>query len=127
MPVTTTLEAQGPVEQLDPEALALAAAALEPEFPETSAPRSRRQSVLVLWICALAINGTAAIYTLPSDLPSLAVDRVADLLAPREAPAPKPDPVMAALKEIQSAQQQQMAALLENNQVLQQSAARDQQ
>lgn len=127
MPVTVTLEAQGPVEQLDPEALALAAAALEPEAPEIPAPPSSRKSVLALAVCALAINGAAAIYTLPSDLSSRAVDRVVDLLAPREAPAPKPDPVMAALKEIQSAQQQHMAALQENNQVLQQSAAREQQ
>ena len=44
MDMTTTSEAQGLVEQLDPAALALAVAALEPAAPE--APASDRKSVV---------------------------------------------------------------------------------
>ncbi|MGY8704836.1 hypothetical protein RAD16_03710 [Bradyrhizobium sp. 18BD] len=124
MHVTTTSEAQGLVEQLDPAALALAAAP-EPAAPEAPAPikQSSRTSVLALSVCALAINGAAAIYTWPSDLPSLNVSRLAELLPRGDAPAPKADPVAAALKDIQSAQQQHTASLQENNQALQQNAA----
>ncbi|MET3966372.1 hypothetical protein ABID62_002436 [Bradyrhizobium sp. S3.9.1] len=123
--MTTTSEAQGLVEQLDPAALALAVAALEPAAPEASAPakRSSRKSVLALSVCALAINGAAAIYTLPADFPSPNVSSLAELLPRREASAPKPDPVVAALKDIQSAQQQHTASLQENNHALQQNAA----
>ncbi|WP_314961782.1 hypothetical protein [Bradyrhizobium cosmicum] len=78
-------------------------------------------------VCALAINGAAAVYTLPSDFASLNIGSLAELLPSREAPAPKPDPVVAALKEIQSAQQQHTASLQENNRALQQNAAREQQ
>ncbi|WP_354133706.1 hypothetical protein [Bradyrhizobium sp. S3.9.1] len=125
MDMTTTSEAQGLVEQLDPAALALAVAALEPAAPEASAPakRSSRKSVLALSVCALAINGAAAIYTLPADFPSPNVSSLAELLPRREASAPKPDPVVAALKDIQSAQQQHTASLQENNHALQQNAA----
>jgi hypothetical protein len=125
MHVTMTSEAQGLVEQFDPAALALAAAAPEPAAPEAPAPikRSSRKSVLALSVCALAINGAAAIYTLPSDFPSPNLSSLADLLPHREAPAPKPDPVAAALKDIQSAQQQHTASLQENNHALQQNAA----
>ncbi len=96
--MTTTSETQGLVEQFDPAALALAAAAPDPAAPEAPAPskRSSRKSVLALSVCALAINGSAAIYTLPFD---------------------------AALKDIQSAQQQHTASLQENNHALQQNAA----
>ncbi|MBR0817889.1 hypothetical protein [Bradyrhizobium liaoningense] len=123
--MTTTSEAQGLVEQFDPAALALAAAAPEPAAPEAPAPtkRSGRKSVLALSVCALAINGAAAIYTLPSDFPSPNVGGLADLFPRREASAPKPDPVVAALKDIQSAQQQHTASLQENNYSLQQNAA----
>ena len=122
--MTTTPEAQGLVEQLDPAALALAAAP-EPAAPEAPPPirQSSRKSVLALSVCALAINGAAAVYTWPSDLPSLNVGRLAELLPRWDAPAPKADPVVAALKDIQSAQQQHTASLQENNQVLQQNAA----
>ncbi len=70
--MTTTSETQGLVEQFDPAALALAAAAPDPAAPEAPAPskRSSRKSVLALSVCALAINGSAAIYTLPFDFPS---------------------------------------------------------
>ncbi|WP_061028252.1 hypothetical protein [Bradyrhizobium sp. CCH5-F6] len=124
MQMTATLETQSFAEELDAVALAAAAAAPEPAAAEPPAPimRSSRKSVLALSVCALAINGAAAIYTLPSDLPSLDVSRLAELLPRQEAPAPKPDPVVAALKDIQSAQQQHSASLKENSQVLQQNA-----
>ena len=123
--MTTTSETQGLVEQFDPAALALAAAAPEPVAAEAPGPikRSSRKSVLALSVCALAINGSAAIYTLPFDLPSLNVGSFAELLPRREAAAPKPDPVVAALKDIQSAQQQHTASLQESNHALQQNAA----
>lgn len=126
--MTTTSLAQGLVEQLDPAALA-AAASPEPEAPEAPAPtrRSSRKSVLALSVCALAINGSAAIYTLPSELPSLDVRKFAELFPRPEASAPKPDPVVAALKDIQSAQQQHTAALQENNALVQQNAVLQQQ
>ena len=124
MHVTTTFETQGFVEQLDPAALA-AVAAHEPEAPGVPVPikRSSRKSVLALSVCALAINGSAAIYTLPSDFRPLNVSSLAELLPRREASAPKPDPVVAALTDIQSAQQQHTASLQESNHALQQNAA----
>ncbi|RXT34684.1 hypothetical protein [Bradyrhizobium betae] len=127
MHVTTTSEAQGLVEQFDPAALALAAAAPEPAAPEAPAPLKRSSRVLALSVCALAINGAAAIYTLPSDFSSTAVGSLAELLPRREAPVPKTDPVLAALKDIQSAQQQHTASLQESSRALQQNAAREQQ
>lgn len=122
--MTTTSEAQGLVEQLDPAALA-AAAAPEPEAPEIPVPtrRSSRKSILALSVCALAINGSAAVYTWPSDLPSLNVRKFAELFPRPESSAPKPDPVVAALKDIQSTQQQHTASLQESNNALQQNAA----
>lgn len=122
--MTTTSEPQCLVEQLDPAALALAAAP-EPEAPEAEEPikRSSRKSVLALSLCALAINGAAAIYTLPSDFSSLNVGSLADLLPRGEASAPKPDPVVAALKDIQAAQQQHTALLQQNNRALEHNAA----
>ncbi|SEN27143.1 hypothetical protein [Bradyrhizobium sp. OK095] len=118
-----TSEAQGLVEQFDPAALALAAAAPEPAEAPVPIKRSSRKSVLALSVCALAINGSAAIYTSPSDFTSLNVSSWAELLPRLEASAPKPDPVVAALKDIQSAQQQHTASLQENSQALQQNAA----
>src|SRR5262249_18523816 len=108
-------------------ALALAAAAPDPSEVPVPTKRSTRKSILVLSVCALVINGAAAIYTLPSDFPSASVSSLAELLPHRGASAPKPDPVVAALKDIQSAQQQQAASLQENNYSLQQNAALQQQ
>lgn len=89
----------------------------------STAPSSRsRKSVLALSIFALAINGTAAIYTMPSfQIPSLNVSKLAELLPHERASAP--EPVVAALKDIQSAQQQHAALLQENGSSLQQSNA----
>jgi hypothetical protein len=123
--MTATFETQGLVEQLDPAALAAAVAAHEPASSDAPEPikRSSRTSVMALSVCALAINGAAAIYTWPSGLPSLNLSSLADLLPRQEASAPKPDPVVAALKDIQSTQQQHTASLQESNQALQQNAA----
>ena len=128
MHVTTTFETEGLVEQLDPAALAAAAAADEPAAMDAPAPieRTSRKTVLALSACALAVavNGAATVYTLPSVLSSLNVSRLAELLPRREAPPPpKPDPVVAALKDIQSAQQQHTASLQANNDLAQQNAA----
>ncbi|MDH6263150.1 hypothetical protein [Bradyrhizobium sp. BR13661] len=132
--MTTTSETLGFAEHLDAAALAAAASdtPAEPEALETPAPlkRSSGKSVLAFAVCALAINGAAAIYTSPYDLPSPDLSSLSNLAAlfPRqEEPAPKPDPVVAALKEIQSAQQQQQAALQEINSSLQQNTAMRQQ
>lgn len=85
--------------------------------------RPGRKTVLLLAVCALAINGAAAVYTSPSGFPSLNVGSLAQLLPRQEAPAPKPDPVVAALKDIQFAQQQHTDSLQANNHALQQNAA----
>lgn len=124
--MTTTSEAQGLVEEFDPVALAAAVsepAAGEAATPEPAAQGKSRKSVLALSVCALAINGTAAILTLPSDLSLPNVSSLAELLPHWTASTPKPDPVVAALKDIQSAQQQHAASLQENNQSLQQNTA----
>ncbi|MCK1385088.1 hypothetical protein [Bradyrhizobium sp. 21] len=122
--MTATFETQGLVEQLDPAALA-AAVAREPAAPDAPVPiqRSSRTSILALSVCALAINGSAAIYTWPSDFRSLNVGSLAELLPRWDVSAPKPDPVVATLKEIQAAQQQHTASLQENNSSVQQNAA----
>lgn len=130
--MSTTSETLGFAEHLD--AAALAAAAFEPQAVheaehEAPAPgkRSSRTSVLALSVCALAINGAAAIYTLPFDLPSPNISSLAALLPRLEDTAPKPDPIVAALKDIQSAQQQQAASLQEITSSLQQNVALRQQ
>jgi len=93
-----------------------------------SAPPSRkrsRKSILALSVLALAINGTAVVCTIPSvaiDLPD-AGGMLADLLPHERAPAPIPEAVVAALKDIQSAQRQNVAALQANGSSLQQNTA----
>lgn len=123
--MSTSFETPSFAEELDAVALADAAGAQEIAGAETEAPpvTPRRKTLLWLAVCAVAINGAAAIYTSPSGLPSLNVASLAELLPRQDAPAPKPDPVATALKEIQSAQQQHTASLQENNQALQQNAA----
>ena len=125
--MTTTSEVHSLAEELDPAALAAAAvpALPVPVACEAAVPikRSRRKSVLMLSVCALAINGSAAIYTMPSGFQLPNVSSLAELLPRQKASTPKPDPVLAALKEILSAQQQHAASLQENNQLLQQNTA----
>ena len=131
--MTTTSEVQSQAEQLDPAALAAVAAASEPEAIEATEAdfpirQSSRKSVVAFAVCALAINGAAAIYTLPSDLRLPDVGSVvAELMSPPKASTPKPDPVIAALKDIQLAQQEHAASLQQNNQSLQQQTAQMQQ
>jgi uncharacterized coiled-coil protein SlyX len=91
---------------------------LEPAVPNR---KSSRKSILALSVFALGLNATAAVYTLsPSDfaLPNVS-GLVAELLPHQRAPAPIPEAVVAALKDIQSAQQQQAGALQENASLLQ--------
>jgi uncharacterized coiled-coil protein SlyX len=92
-----------------------------------SSGTSSRKSILALSVLALAINGTAAIYTLPS-LPSFDITlpnitNLAELLPHQGASAPIPDAVVAALKDVQSAQQQNAVALQDNGSSLQQNTA----
>ncbi|WP_257194826.1 MULTISPECIES: hypothetical protein [unclassified Bradyrhizobium] len=124
MHVTTTFETAGFAEELDAVALADAASSHEPETPVASEPvkRSSRKSILAFSLCALAINGAAAIYTSPADFSALNLGSLAELLPRQDASAPKPDPVVAALKEIQAAQLQHTALLQQNNQAADQNS-----
>ena len=97
------------------------------EQPEFTAPsiKSGRKSILALSVFALGLNATAAVYTLsPSDfaLPNVG-GLVAELLPHGAASVPIPDSVVAALSDIQSAQQQHTASLQENSTSLQQNTA----
>src|ERR1700727_1290019 len=65
--------------------------------------KSSRKSILALSVFALAINGTAALYTMPSfntTLPDIS-DLVAELLPHERAAAPKPEAGFPALVGIQ--------------------------
>jgi uncharacterized coiled-coil protein SlyX len=90
----------------------------------TAVSLSSGKTILALSVFALGLNASAAVYTLsPSDFALPDVSRLAELLPHQKASDPKPDPVLVALKEIQSAQQKHVAALQENNSSLQQSTA----
>ena len=96
------------------------------EQPESTAPsrRSSRKSILALSVFALGLNATAAVYTMsPSDFVLPNVSNLAELLPHQRTPDPIPDPVVAALKDIQLAQQQHVVSLQENSSSLQQNAA----
>lgn len=95
------------------------------EQPEVTAPsRSNGKLIFALSVFALGLNASAAVYTLsPSDFALPDVSSLAELLPHQKASDPTPDPVLAALKEIQSAQQQHAAALQESNSTLHQNAA----
>ena len=96
------------------------------EQSESTTPsrQSSRKSVLALAIFALGINSTAAVYTmLPSDFALPDISNLAELLPRQKASDPTPDPSVAVLKEIQSAQQQHAASLQENNYLLEQNTA----
>ena len=98
----------------------------QPEQLESAAQgsRSSRKSTLALSVFALGLNATAAVYTLwPSDFALPNVGSLAELLPYQKASDPVPDPVIAALKDIQSAQQQHAASLQESSSSLQQSTA----
>ncbi|WP_084800816.1 hypothetical protein [Bradyrhizobium sp. Tv2a-2] len=109
MPVTKTSEAQIQTEQL-----------------ESAMPirKNSRKSILALSVFALGLNATAAVYTLsPSDFALPNLTNLAELLPHQEASDPISDPVVAALKDVQSAQQQHVALLQENSSSLQQNTA----
>jgi hypothetical protein len=94
--------------------------------PEPAAPskQSSRKSILALSIFALGLNATAAVYTLsPSDFALPDVSSLAELLPHQKASDPLPDPVVAALKDIQSAQEQHVASLQESSFLLQKNTA----
>ena len=83
-----------------------------------------RKSILALSVFALGLNAAAAVYTLsPSDFVLPNVSILAELLPHQKASDPIPDPVVATLKDIQSAQQQQAAALKDIQSAQQQHAA----
>lgn len=92
--------------------------------------RSTRKSILAFSVFTLGLNVAATVYTRsPSDfaLPNFNislpnVSTLAELL-PQRAPAPIPEPVVVALKDIQSAQQQHSASLQENSSLLLQNTA----
>jgi uncharacterized coiled-coil protein SlyX len=91
--------------------------------PESTAP-SGRKSILALSVFALGLNASAAAYVLsPADFALPNVSSLAELLPHQEASDPIPDPVVVALKDIQSAQQQHVASLQENSSSLQQNTA----
>ena len=84
------------------------------EQPESAAPsrQSRPKSILALSVFALGLNAAAAAYTLsPSDFALPNVSSLAELLPRQKASDSIPDPVVAALRDIQSAQQQHTALL----------------
>ena len=108
--MTRTSETQSQIEQLE---------------PAVPSKKSSQKSILALSVFALGLNATAAVYTMsPSDfaLPNVS-GLVAELIPHEKALAPIPESVVAALKDIQSAQQQHAAALLENGSSLQQNTA----
>src|SRR5258708_36286017 len=108
MHVTKTPETQSQTEQLVPAALS---------------KRSNRISILALSVFALGLNATAAVYTMsPSDFALPNVSSLAELLPHQKASDPIPDPVVAALKDIQSAQQQHVASLQQNTALLEQDS-----
>jgi hypothetical protein len=89
-----------------------------------SVRKSSRKSILALSVLALGLNATAAVYTLsPSDFALPDVGSLAELLPHQGASDPTADPVVAALKDIQSVQQQHVASLQENRSSLQQNTA----
>jgi len=87
--------------------------------------RSSRMWAIVVSVSALVVIGAAAKYALPNfniALPNFS--SFAELFPRETASAPIPDPaVSATLKDIESAQQQNVAALQENGAVLQQNTA----
>jgi septal ring factor EnvC (AmiA/AmiB activator) len=93
--------------------------------PAALSKQSSRKSILALSVFALGLNATAAVYTMsPSEfaLPDVS-GLVAELLPHERAPAPVPDSVFATLKDIQTVQLQQAAALQQHSALLLQNTA----
>jgi septal ring factor EnvC (AmiA/AmiB activator) len=102
--MTETLETQGQTKQ-----------------PESTAPsgRSSRKSIFALSVFALGLNAAAAAYTLsPSDFALPNVGSLAELLPHQTASDPIPDPVVVALKDVQSTQQQNTTLLQQDSTTL---------
>lgn len=98
--------------------------------PVQKSGSSTRKTILHLSLFALLLNGAAAVYTLPTfdlALPNFALPSftsLAELLPHEKASAPIPDTIVtSALKEIQSTQQQYLAALQESESSRQQDTA----
>ena len=109
--MTSTSEAQSQTQQLK---------------SATRSTSSARKSILALSIFAVGLNAAAAVYTQsPADFTLPDVSRLAALIPlPHEkAATPVPEPVVAALKDVQSAQQQHAASLEESKALSQQNAA----
>lgn len=83
--------------------------------------RTGHKTIAALAIFALSLNAVAAVYTSPSDFAWRNINRLAELLTHKEAPAPQT--VAAALSDIQSAQRQHLASLQEAGSSLQQNVA----
>ena len=97
-----------------------------PLEPVVQSGPSSRKSILMLALFAFALNGAAALYTMPSfdvALPNFAnLATLAELLPRETASAPIPDPIITtALKDIQSTHRQYLAALHESSATLQQN------
>lgn len=95
--------------------------------PESVLPgsKSSRKSILALSVFALGLNATAAVYTMsPADfaLPDVS-GMVAELLPHQTTPAEIREAVVAALKDIQSTQQQNTVALQDTGSSLKQNTA----
>jgi outer membrane murein-binding lipoprotein Lpp len=90
--------------------------------PTATNKRSSRKSILALSIFALGVNAAAAVYTRsPSDFVLPNVVDLAEMLPHQRASDSIPDPVVAALNDIRSTQQQHIASLQENSSSLQQN------
>lgn len=90
----------------------------------TRSTSSARKSILALSVFAVGLNAAAAVYTKsPADFALPDVSRLAELLPHQKASTPVPEPVVAALKDVQSVQQQHAASLQESNALSQQNAA----
>ena len=91
----------------------------QPIAPTTGA--SRR--LLAATVLTLAILGVASAYALSNlDIAPPLLNRLAELLPRETASAPLPDPVLTALKDIQSTQQQNVLELQRNAVLLRQDA-----
>ena len=85
--------------------------------------RSGHKTISALAIFALGLNAVAAVYTAsPSDFALPNVSRLAELLPHTKSPAQVQQTVVAALRDIQSAQKQHLASLQETSSSLQQNA-----
>ena len=94
-------------------------------MPAAPSKKSSRKSILALSVFALGLNAAAAAYTMsPSDFALPDVHRlVAELLPHEEPPVPMQDLVAAALRDIQSTQQDIVVALQDNGLSLHRNAA----